>query len=98
MIVCDFYLHYLYVWSVYCSTGRAYVYGSGVLDRKSFPFDIRMKTGDVLGMGWMRQVGTPSVGTLFVTLNGNKLESQIDNVQANLWPIVHLQKKVSLFV
>jgi E3 ubiquitin-protein ligase HECTD4 len=75
------------------STGRAYVYGSGVLDRRSFSFDIRMKTGDVLGMGWMRQAGTPSVGNVFITLNGNKLEGEIDDVQANLWPIVHLQKK-----
>lgn len=69
-----------------------------MLDRKSFPFDIRIKTGDVLGMGWMRASGMPSVGVVFVTHNGTKLVREIDSVRANLWPVIHLQKKVSLLV
>lgn len=74
------------------------MYGSGVLDRKSFPLNIRTNVGDVLGMGWMRAAGTPSVGVVFITHNGTKLDTEIEGVRANLWPVIHLQKKVCFVI
>ena len=62
--------------------------------------DVTLNPGDIAGIGWERQAdasgtsGQSAKGTVFFTYNGRRLSGTIDDVMGNMWPVVHLQKKV----
>jgi E3 ubiquitin-protein ligase HECTD4 len=84
------------------SNGRAVHYnGSSLLQWKSARLDVGLSAGDVAGVGWERQGDTPALpgqqvrGQVYFTYNGERLAATLDDVSGGLWPVVHIQKKVS---
>lgn len=51
-----------------------------------------LKVNHVIGCGYMRS--EDNVGTVYFTHNGQRLPGSLNDVNAGLWPVVHLQKKV----
>ena len=79
------------------SSGRAcQVKGEGQLDWVTFRTDSPLKSGDVIGCGWVRQEGGAS-GKVYFTVNGHKLEQEFLAVPAEMFPFVHIQKKVCVW-
>lgn len=60
------------------------------------------KTGDVAGIGWERSEGTPPPpgqapkGRVYFTYCGQRLSPILEDVAGGMWPLVHIQKKVTL--
>lgn len=58
-------------------------------------------TGDVAGIGWERSEGTPPPpgqapkGRVYFTYCGQRLSPILEDVAGGMWPLVHIQKKVS---
>ena len=79
-----------------CSSGRAcQVRGYSQLDWGTFRTDSPLKSGDVVGCGWVtQQQEEATVGKVYFTVNGNKLEQEFLDVPPELFPFVHIQKKV----
>jgi len=85
------------------SNGRAVHYnGSSLLQWRSVRLDVTLNPGDISGIGWERQSDPSSTsgqsvkGTVFFTYNGRRLSGTIDDVMGNMWPVVHMQKKVRI--
>lgn len=66
--------------------------------------DIKLEfinTGDVAGIGWERSEGTPPPpgqapkGRVYFTYCGQRLHPVLEDVAGGMWPLVHIQKKVS---
>lgn len=64
----------------------------------SFPVSA---VGDVAGIGWERTEGTPpppgqpAKGRVYFTYCGQRLTPYLEDVSGGMWPVVHIQKKVS---
>ena len=62
---------------------------------------MNLSVGDTVGVGWERQPDSPIMqgetckGKVFFTYNGRKLHPVMEDVNGSMWPVVHLQKKVS---
>ena len=63
--------------------------------------DIILKAGDVAGIGWERSADSPVLhnipvrGTVYFTHNGARLTPTLEEVVGGMWPVVHIQRKVS---
>ena len=84
------------------SNGRAVHYnGSSLLQWKSVRLDCNLNSGDVAGVGWERQgdsaplPGQTMKGLVYFTHNGRRLVATLDDVAGGMWPVVHIQRKVS---
>lgn len=84
------------------SNGRAVHYnGSSLLQWKSVRLNITLGPGDVVGCGWEKYADGRSgnanemKGIVFFTFNGMRLPAVLEDVLGGMWPIVHIQKKVS---
>lgn len=62
------------------------------------------KPGDVAGIGWERSECTPPPpgqapkGRVYFTYGGQRLCPILEDVAGGMWPLVHIQKKVGLFL
>jgi hypothetical protein len=60
-----------------------------------------MREHDVIGCGWERldpteiEDNSRVTGRVYFTRNGKRLAEVLDGVSAGLFPVVHIQKKVS---
>lgn len=57
--------------------------------------NIVMKEKDVIGCGYKRGDDQTDKGSVYFTYNGDRLAEGLDSVQAGLWPVIHIQKKVT---
>lgn len=53
-----------------------------------------MKENDVIGCGFKGGDDQSGKASVFFTYNGDKIAEELDGVQAGLWPVLHIQKKV----
>ena len=53
-----------------------------------------MKENDVIGCGFKRGEDQPGKSSVYFTYNGDRIAEELQGVQAGLWPVVHIQKKV----
>lgn len=59
-------------------------------------------SGDVAGIGWERSEGTPpppgqpAKGRVYFTYCGQRLLPFLEDVSGGMWPVVHIQKKVTM--
>ena len=77
--------------------------GASLLQWKSLRLDVTLNVGDVAGIGWERDGeggshahGQQAKGRVFLTYNGRRLSATLDGVAGGMWPVVHVQKKVSV--
>lgn len=54
-----------------------------------------MKEKDVIGCCYKRGDDQTDKGSVYFTYNGDRLAEGLDSVQAGLWPVIHIQKKVT---
>jgi len=88
--------------STYNSSGKAVQYtGDGMLDRKSFRVSENpLKATNVLGCGWVRygedltEAQQAGRGSVYFTVNGQKVAEEFDNAPPSMTPFIHLPKKV----
>lgn len=88
-----------------CSNGKAVHYnGASLLQWRSVRLDVTLGVGDVAGIGWER-TNDPAVsnmaipkGQVYFTYRGQRLTATLDNVAGAMFPVVHIQKKVSIVV
>ena len=67
--------------------------GDNLLEWKTFRLNSPLKNGDVVGCGWVR--GEEGVGgTIYFTLNGERLVQEFQEAPAEMLPFLHIQKKV----
>lgn len=77
------------------STGRGLqVRGEDRMKWNKLSFDRPLKTGDVVGCGYIRDDGPDAGSSVYFTLNGHQQLHQLKDAPASLFPFVHLQKKV----
>ena len=79
------------------SNGRAcQVNGDNSLEWKKFRLNRPIRTGDVLGCGWVLAEGEEgtNTGTVYFTHNGDKCGNEFSDVPGEMLPFVHIQKKV----
>lgn len=55
-----------------------------------------MKENDIIGCGYKRAEDQSDKGLAYFTCNGERLAESLDGVQSGLWPVIHIQKKVTL--
>lgn len=78
------------------SNGRAVLYRTGgLLQWKTVSLNIVMKERDVIGCGYKRAEDQADRGMVYFTCNGERLAEGVDGVQSGLWPVLHIQKKVT---
>ena len=78
------------------SNGRAVLYRTGgLLQWKTVSLNIVMKERDVIGCGYKRAEDQADRGMVYFTCNGERLAEGVDGVQTGLWPVLHIQKKVT---
>lgn len=53
-----------------------------------------MKENDVIGCGFKAGEDRSGKASVFFTYNGDRIADELDGVQAGLWPVLHIQKKV----
>ena len=74
--------------------------GSSLLQWRSVRLDVALNSGDVAGIGWERSGDSPALhgqsvrGMVYFTHNGRRLTPTLEDVAGNMWPVVHIQKKV----
>ena len=54
-----------------------------------------MKENDVIGCGYKRGEDQSDKGLVYFTYNGDRLEQDLEGAQSGLWPVIHIQKKVT---
>lgn len=54
-----------------------------------------MKENDVIGCGFKGGEDQSGKASVFFTYNGDRIAEELDGVQAGLWPVLHIQKKVT---
>jgi len=78
------------------SNGRAVLYRTGgLLHWKTVSLNIVMKENDVIGCGYKRGEDQSDKGLVYFTYNGDRLEQDLEGAQSGLWPVIHIQKKVT---
>lgn len=76
------------------SSGRVcQVSSDNFLEWNTFRLNSPLKSGDIVGCGWVR-VDEGTKGTVYFTLNGNKLENEFQDAPQEMLPFLHIQKKV----
>ena len=81
------------------STGRGLqVRGEDRMQWIKFSYDRPLKSGDVVGCGYIREEGPDAASSVYFTLNGIQQPNQLKNVPSSLFPFIHLQKKVCCVV
>ena len=53
-----------------------------------------IKSGDVVGCGWLKGEEGSNKGTAYFTLNGEKFDNVFTDVPGEMYPFLFLQKKV----
>ena len=77
------------------SSGRGcQVRGEGLLEWNTFRVDTPLKNSDVVGCGWVK--GEETKGSVYFTLNGEKLTNEFQDAPPEMLPFLHIQKKVKL--
>lgn len=67
--------------------------GDSLLEWKTFRLNSPLKNGDVVGCGWVKEEeGTK--GTVYFTLNGERLAHEFQDTPTEMIPFIHIQKKV----
>ena len=66
--------------------------GENLLDWSTFRLPSPLKSGDVVGCGWLRE-GEGAKGNVYFTLNGIQMENRFSDVPAEMTPFLHIQKK-----
>ena len=73
--------------------------GASLLQWRSVRLDVVVNAGDVAGIGWEKtsdaSAGQPPKGQVYFTLGGRRLSPTLSDVSGGMYPIVHIQKKVS---
>lgn len=84
------------------SNGKSVHYnGASLLQWRSVRLDVTLNAGDIAGIGWERtdespvQGQTPK-GRVYFTYRGRLLSSNMEDVSGGMFPVVHVQKKVSV--
>ncbi len=62
---------------------------------KKINLDTPLKTGDVMGCGWIKEDTVDIKGVVYFTVNGTRIQQQFRNAPSNMLPFLQLQKKVS---
>ncbi len=65
------------------------------MEWNTFRLDSPLKTGDVVGCGWV-QGEDGEVSTVYFTLNGERQGSEFKDAPLSMYPFLHVQKKVRL--
>ncbi len=77
------------------SSGRAcHVTGENLLDWNTFRLSGPIKSGDVMGCGWVKGEDG-NKGVAYFTLNGEKFKNTFTDVPGETIPFLVIQKKVS---
>lgn len=63
------------------------------MDWITFRLSEPIKSGDVVGCGWLRNE-EGSKGSVYFTLNGEKYENEFSDVPGEMLPFLHIQKRV----
>jgi len=63
---------------------------------ETFSTGLTLQPNHVIGCGYTKS--DDNKGTVYFTHNGQRLHGCLNDVSAGLWPVVHLQRKVSLKV
>ena len=94
MILC---IYYLYTFSLCLfSTGRGFqVRGEDRMLWNKITIETPLKTGDVVGCGWIKEETPENKGVVYFTVNGTKLDQTFKNSPVEMYPFLHVQKKVS---
>ena len=71
--------------------------GDNSLEWNKFRLDASIKSGDVVGCGWVKSGGEEggANGNVYFTHNGERCETEFSDVPGEMLPFVHIQKKVS---
>ena len=81
------------------SSGRGcQVIGDDRMKWKKINLDTPLKVGDVMGCGWVKDDASETMGLVYFTLNGTKIQQEFKDAPSNMYPFLHLQKKVSVSV
>ena len=67
--------------------------GDSLLEWKTFRLNNPLKNGDVVGCGWVKGEEGAN-GTVYFTLNGERLSHEFQDTPAEMIPFLHIQKKV----
>ena len=86
---------YYYCVCVYSSGRGCQVGGENFLEWNTFRLNNPLKSGDIVGCGWVREEEGSTTGTIYFALNGEKLPNTFGGCPAELLPFLHIQKKVS---
>lgn len=79
-----------------CSSGRGcQVRGENFLEWNTFRLNNSLKNSDVIGCGWVRAEDSTK-GTVYFTLNGERVPNEFHDTPPEMLPFVHIQKKVSV--
>ena len=68
--------------------------GENFLAWNTFRLNSPLKSGDIVGCGWVRDE-EDNAGTIYFTLNGEKQANTFAGCPAEMLPFLHIQKKVS---
>ena len=60
--------------------------------------NIVMKENDIIGCGYKRGEDQSDKGMVYFTYNGSRLAEGLDGVQCGLYPVIHIQKKVTTLI
>ncbi len=63
------------------------------MEWNTFRLDSPLKTGDVVGCGWV-QGEEGGISTVYFTLNGERQGTEFNDAPPNMFPFLHVQKKV----
>jgi hypothetical protein len=76
------------------SSGRGFqVRGEDRMLWNKLTTDTPLKTGDIVGCGWLREEPADQKGVVYFTINGVRLDQTFKDCPAGLYPFVHVQKK-----
>ena len=62
---------------------------------KKINLDSPLKTGDVMGCGWIKEDTPDTKGLVYFTVNGTRIQQNFKDAPPNMYPFLHLQKKVT---
>ena len=90
--------------TIFCifSNGKSVHYnGASLLQWRSVRLDVTLNAGDIAGIGWERTGESPPQGQtpkgrVYFTYRGRLLSAYMEDVSGGMFPVVHIQKKVSL--
>ncbi len=88
-------VHASLVTMVTSSSGRGcQTRGENFLEWNTFRLTTSLKNGDIVGCGWVR-ADEGNRGTIYFTLNGDRVPNEFHDTPPEMFPFVHIQKKVN---